>query len=128
MLCYIIMDLKPSFLNTTYAEQESRDMIKMLWERCFPKTFYEHIKKPENFMLLNSEKRTFKHAKNIVHSYVQLPDVCGGKCYVMLLNITAIINTYTHYCFLNIIYNITNTEYKAELSLLCALIIGGNKK
>ena len=68
MLCYIILDLKPSFLNKTYAEQESRDMIKMLWQRCFPKTFYEHIKKPENFILLNSEKRTFKHAKNIVHS------------------------------------------------------------
>ena len=75
MLYYICMDLKPFFLNTTYSEQESRDMIKMLWEEWLPKGFYEHIKKPENFELLNSERLTFKHAKNIVYAYVQLPDV-----------------------------------------------------
>ena len=69
------MDLKPFFLNTTYSKHKSRDMIKMLWEECLPKGVYEHIKKPENFELLNSERLTFKHAKNIVHAYVQLPDV-----------------------------------------------------
>ena len=83
MLCYICMDLKQFFLNTTYSEQESRDMIQMLWGECLPKGFYEHIKKPENFELLNSERLTFKHAKNIVHAYVQLPDVWSGMaCYV----------------------------------------------
>ena len=121
------MDLKPFVLNTTYAERESRDMIKMLWEKCMPKSFYEHIKKPENFTLLNSEKLTFKHAKNIVHSYIQLPDV-WGECCVMWLNIIAIINTYTHYCFLKIICSTTNTGCKVKLSLLYALKIGENKK
>ena len=47
----------------------------MLWEKCMPKRFYKYIKKPENFTVLNSEKITFKHAKNIFHSYVQLPDI-----------------------------------------------------
>ena len=75
MLTYIVMDLKPFFLSTTYAEQENRDMIKMLWEKCLPKRFYDHVKTAENFTLLNSEKVSFKQAKGIVHSYVQMPDI-----------------------------------------------------
>ena len=35
MLTYIVMDLKPFFLNTAYSEEENRDMIKMLWEKMF---------------------------------------------------------------------------------------------
>ena len=75
MLTYIVMDLKPFFLSTTYAEQENRDMIKMLWEKCLPKRFYDHVKTAENFTLLNSEKVSFEQAKGIVHSYVQMPDI-----------------------------------------------------
>ena len=63
MLCYITMDLKPFFLSGTYFEQESRDMIKMLWEECLPSNFYEYMKKAENFQLLHSPKLTFKHVK-----------------------------------------------------------------
>ena len=43
------MDLKPFFINTTYFETENRKMIKMLWEECLPKHFYNYVKKPENF-------------------------------------------------------------------------------
>ena len=75
MLTYIVMDLRPFFLNSIYFEEENRDMIKMLWEKCLPKRFYEHVKLPENFQILNSGKINFKQAKAIVHSYVQLPDV-----------------------------------------------------
>ena len=75
MLTYIVMDLKLFFLNTAYSEEENRDMIKMLWEKYLPKRFYDHVKLPENFQLLNSGKINFKQAKGIVHSYVQLPDV-----------------------------------------------------
>ena len=75
MLTYIVMDLKPFFLSTTYAEQENRDMIKMLWEKCLPKRFYDHLKTAEKFTLLNSEKVNFKQAKGIVHSYVEMPDI-----------------------------------------------------
>ena len=75
MLTYIVMDLKPFFLSTTYAEQENREMIKILWEKCFPRRFHEHVKSPENFTILNSGKVSFKQAKGIVHSYVQMPDI-----------------------------------------------------
>ena len=75
LLTYIVMDLKPFFLNTAYSEEENRDMIKMLWEKCLPKRFYDHVKLPENFQLLNSGKINFKEVKGIVHSYVQLPGV-----------------------------------------------------
>ena len=40
-----------------------------------PTKFYEHVKKPDNVFILNSGKLTFNQAKNIVLSYVQLPDV-----------------------------------------------------
>ena len=50
-------------------------MIKMLWEKCLPKRFYDHVKTAENFTLLNSGKISFKQAKGIVHSYVQMPDI-----------------------------------------------------
>ena len=46
----------------------------MLWEKCLPTKFYEHVKKPDNFFILNSGKLTFNQAKNIVLSYIQLPD------------------------------------------------------
>ena len=75
MLTYIVMDLKPFFLSTTYPEQENRGMIKILWENCLPKRFYDHVKTAENFTLLNSEKVSFKQAKGIVYSYVQMPDI-----------------------------------------------------
>ena len=47
----------------------------MLWEKCLPRRFYEHIKSPENFEILNSGKLNFNQAKQIVLSYVQQPDV-----------------------------------------------------
>ena len=75
MLSYIAMNLNPFFLTATYSDLEQQDMVKMLWEKCLPNKFYEHVKKPENFEILNSGKINFKQAKEIVHAYVQLPDV-----------------------------------------------------
>ena len=75
MLSYTVMHLKPFFLTTTYSDPEQQDMVKMLWEKCLPGKFYEHVKKPENFEILNSGKINLKQAKQIVHAYVQLPDV-----------------------------------------------------
>ena len=75
MLSYIVMNLKPFFLATTYSDSEQQDMVKMLWEKCLPNKFYEHVKKPKNFEILNSGKINFKQAKEIVYAYVQLPDV-----------------------------------------------------
>ena len=69
------MHLKPFFLATTYSEPEQQDMVKMLWEKCLPGKYYKHVKKPENFEILNSGKINFKQAKQTVHAYVQLPDV-----------------------------------------------------
>ena len=75
MLSCIVMNLKPFFLKTTYSDTEQQGMVKILWEKCLPSKFYEHVKKPENFQILNSGKITFKQAKEIIHAYVQLPDV-----------------------------------------------------
>ena len=75
MLSYILLYVRPFFLQLSYADKEQRDMVKMLWEKCLPPKFYEYAKKPDNFFILNSGKLTFNQAKNIVLSYVQLPDV-----------------------------------------------------
>ena len=44
ILTYIVMNLKPFFLTTTYADPEHQEMVKMLWEKCLPNRFYEHVK------------------------------------------------------------------------------------
>ena len=75
MLSYIVMNLKPFFLTTTYSDPEQQEMVKMLWEKCLPTKFYEHVKTPKNFEIWNSGKLNFNQAKQIVYTYVQLPDV-----------------------------------------------------
>ena len=75
MLSYILLYVRPFFMALTYSDNEQRDMVKMLWEKCLPAKFYEHVKKPDNFLILNSGKLTFNQAKNIVLSYIQLPDL-----------------------------------------------------
>ena len=78
MLSYILLyllHLKPFFLTTTYSDCEQQDMVKMLWEKCLPNRFYEHVKLPKNFEILNSGKLNFNQAKQIVYSYVQQPDI-----------------------------------------------------
>ena len=57
------MNLKPFFLTTTYSDPELQD-------KCFPNKFYEHVKKPGNFEILNSAKINFKQAKERVYAYV----------------------------------------------------------
>ena len=54
------MNLKPFFLTNTFSDPEQQDKVKMLWEKCLPNKFYEHVKKPENFEILNSGKINFK--------------------------------------------------------------------
>ena len=66
MLSYIIMNFKPFFLSTNYPELEHQEMVRMLWEKCLPARFYEHVRKAENFEILNSGKTTFKQCKAIV--------------------------------------------------------------
>ena len=44
----------------------------MLWEECIPQGYYNSVKRPENFEILNSTKTTFKDVKKIVQSYLQL--------------------------------------------------------
>ena len=75
MLSYILLYIKPFFLTVTYSDREQQDMVKMLWEKCLPIRFYEHIKLPENFEILNSGKLNFNQAKQIVLSHVQQPDI-----------------------------------------------------
>ena len=75
MLSYILLYIKPFFLTVTYSDREQQDMVKMLWEKCLPSKFYEHIKLPENFEILNSGKVNFNQAKQIVMAYVQQPDI-----------------------------------------------------
>ena len=57
---YITMDLKPFFLTSTYFDVQDREMIKMLWEECIPRGYYDFVKRPENFELLYAEKLAFK--------------------------------------------------------------------
>ena len=75
MLSYILLYIKTFFLTMTYSDREQQDMVKMLLEKCLPSRFYEHIKLPENFEILNSGKVNFNQAKQIVMSYVQQPDI-----------------------------------------------------
>ena len=70
LLCYLTMDLKPFFLNSTYFEDGSRDMILMLWNECLPANYLNYLKKQENFELLHNPKLTFKNVKNLVKNYV----------------------------------------------------------
>ena len=46
ILTYIVLNVKPFFLSTTYANLEHQEMVRMLWEKCLPSTFYEHVKSP----------------------------------------------------------------------------------
>ena len=75
MLSYILLYIKPFFLTVTYSDREQQDMVKMLWKKCLPIRFYEHMKLPQNFEILNSGKLTFNQSKQIVLSYVQQPDI-----------------------------------------------------
>ena len=70
LLCYLTMDLKPFFLNSAYFEDESREMILMLWNECLPANYLNYLKKPENFELLHNPKLSFKNVKNLVKNYV----------------------------------------------------------
>ena len=65
LLCYLTMDLKPFFLNSTYFEDKSREMILMLWNECLPANYLNCLKNPENFELLHNPKLTFK-AKDLL--------------------------------------------------------------
>ena len=71
MLSYILLYVRPFFLHLTYADKEQRNMVKMLWEKCIPPKFYDHVRKPENFFILNSGKLNYNQAKDIVVSYIQ---------------------------------------------------------
>ena len=63
------MNLKPFFLTTMYADPEHQEMVKMLWEKCLPSRFYEHVKSAKNFEILNSGKQlNFNQAKQIVYA------------------------------------------------------------
>ena len=75
MLSYNLLYVKPCFLTVTYSNQEQQDMVKMLWEKCLPTRFYEHIKTAENFEILNSGKLNFNQARQIVLSYVPQADI-----------------------------------------------------
>ena len=75
MLSYILLYINPFFLTVTYSDKEQQGMVKMLWEKCLPSRFYDHIKLAENFEILNSGKLNFNQAKQIVLSYVQQPDI-----------------------------------------------------
>ena len=75
LLSYILLYVKPFFLHLTYADKEQGNMVKMLWEKCLPARFYEHVKKTDNFFILNSGKLNYNQAKNIVISYIRQADV-----------------------------------------------------
>ena len=49
MLSYILLYIKPFFLTVTYSDKEQQDMVKMLWEKCLPSRFYDHIKLAKKF-------------------------------------------------------------------------------
>ena len=66
----IAMDLKPFFLNVTFSADDDRQMIKMLWEQCVPKSFYDFIKQPENFEYLVSQNVSFKTLNSIIKKFV----------------------------------------------------------
>ena len=78
MLSYILLYVRPFFLHLTYADKEQRNMVKMLWEKCIPPKFYDHVRKPENFFILNSGKLNYNQAKDIVVSYIQQNDVLNN--------------------------------------------------
>ena len=71
----ILLRILSLFLRTTYSDPEQQEMVKMLWEKCLPNKFHEHVKTPKNIEILNSGKLNFNQAKQIVYTYVQLPDV-----------------------------------------------------
>ena len=60
----------------TYGDESDIEMIKMLWEECLPNSYLLHLKKPENFELICSEKSNFKNVKNIVNQYMRISESC----------------------------------------------------
>ena len=50
----------------TYFDESDIEMVKMLWEERLPNSYLQHLKKPENFELIYSEKANFKQIKNVV--------------------------------------------------------------
>ena len=70
------MDLKPFLKKMKYGDENDIEMIKMLWEDCLPNSYLLHLKKPENFELINSEKSNFKTIKNLVQKYMCSSENC----------------------------------------------------
>ena len=70
---YLALDLKPFFLHATYAEDEDREMIKMLWGQCVPKSFYDFIKLPDNFEYLLSQNVSFKGVNALINKFASEP-------------------------------------------------------
>ena len=61
--------MKPFFLNATYGEEIDKDMIKMLWEQCVPKAFYEFVKQSDNFEYLLLQNVSFKGVNALVKQF-----------------------------------------------------------
>ena len=80
-----MLDLKSFFLHASYSQEEDRDLIKMLWESCVPKSLYEFIKMPDNFEYLLSQNVSFKGAKVILQQYASQPNNWLGlkNCFVV---------------------------------------------
>ena len=79
-LTFITMELKPFFLKMTYGDEADIEMIKMLWEECLPNSYLQHLKKPDNFELIYSEKANFKQVKNVVGQYMCISENCQQLC------------------------------------------------
>ena len=79
------MDLKQFFLHATFSEDEDRDMIKMLWGQCIPKTFFNFIKQPDNFEYLLSQNVSFKGVNALVQKFASQPNNWLGlkNCFVV---------------------------------------------
>ena len=112
LLSYILLYVKPFFIQLTYGDKEHRNIIKMLWEKCLPTKFYEHVKKPDNVVIINSGKFNFNQAKNIVASYVQQANVWNELTDLIVKRQKIYINMFLQMYFQQLIYKRTNMVLK----------------
>ena len=126
LLCYLTMDLKPFFLNSTYFEDGSRDMILMLWNECLPANYLNYLKKQENFELLHNPKLTFKNVKNLVKNYVASQNIFFELTQYMKKHHH--IYQYVYSSFLFPTYYTQSNEHGLKSKIMCKLEKAGKRR
>ena len=115
---YLAIDLKPFFSESTYSQEEDREMILMIWNACMSKNFYGFIKKPENFEYLLSQNASFKGANKLVAQYAS-----DSTNYLNLKNALAAYYSIYQYVYSTLFpkYYSNNNKYGIKVKIKFAL-------